>query len=465
MAKILAIDDDPDLLFTIRTTFEVAGHEVVATSEPRDLLGLAESEDPDAVVLDVMMPGIAGWDLLAALRQNPQLRSVPVLMLTALDDAPCRVMGLRQGADDYLVKPFHPDELLIRVEKLAERHARDRESMAAAPGSGNPSGPTPGLRDAIALLERRIRQNQDLGTARLGRYEVQELLGEGAMGTVFRGWEPKLERPVALKTLLIGEVDEDREVQACRWLGEAVTGARFNHPNIVTVYDVGDEGNAAFIAIELVDGTSLQELLEGHSLNPGLVIPLAAAMARGLAAAHENDLIHRDVKPGNVLLSSDNSIKLTDFGMSELVSKSSCPDKIIGTAGYIAPECLEGEKACERTDLFALGAMLYECFTGTHPFRGHNLEVTLHNTMKLDPLPLAEVCTGVPPRAGEMVDRLIAKDREQRPASSVEVADLFEQLCDADCLSRSYNAARRRRHIPVAPQPRIVTLGFESADA
>ncbi len=431
MAKILAIDDDPDILLTVRTTFESGGHEVVTTTEPRDFMGLPAGQDPDAIVLDVRMPEISGWELLAVIRQNPDLRSVPVLMLTALDDASFRVKGLRQGADDYLGKPFHPDELLIRVEKLVERHARSRVQ-----------GPTPCLGDAIASLERRMRQGQDLGEVQLGRYQVKDLLGEGAMGTVFRAWDPTLERPVALKTLCFGEMQVEREAQVARLLREAVTGARFNHPNIVTVYDVVGEGNAAVIAMELIDGLTLERLLGQQPLDPCEVIPLAAAIARGLAAAHEHDLIHRDIKPANVLLGNDDSIKITDFGVSALVSEAARLRSTFGTPGYLAPECLEGEKATQKTDLFALGVLLFECFTGAHPFFGHRGAAILHNTMTVDPPTLAAARPGVPPRAGEMVDRLMAKDPERRPASAAEVADLFEQLCDVHGWSWSYQATR-----------------------
>jgi serine/threonine-protein kinase len=253
------------------------------------------------------------------------------------------------------------------------------------------------------------------------------------MGMVFRGWDPKLQRPVALKTIRFDTDHLDRKLQVSRLLEEAVANARLNHQNIVTVYDYGDEVSAAFIAMELVEGTTLEGYLMDYLRVPArLLIPLAAAVARGLAVAHDNDLVHRDVKPGNVLLGDDGSIKVTDFGISEFISKASRAETIFGTPGYLAPECLEGGRATERSDLFALGVVLYEAATGKHPFIDKTWRKTLHRTVTYQPPPIQGLVPEVGARASEMIVHLMRKEEADRPASTHAVADLFEELAAED---------------------------------
>ena len=174
------------------------------------------------------------------------------------------------------------------------------------------------------------------------------VLGVGGMGTVFRGWDPKLERPVALKTVRLGSEfgEAERKQLAVRLLREAITAARFQHPNIVAVHDAAHAPGGAFVAMELVEGQSLERFLwERGRLPPELVIPLGAAVARALAAAHGHEIVHRDIKPGNVLLGRDGAIKVVDFGISATIAEALRADgtQVLGTPGYIAPELLQGD--------------------------------------------------------------------------------------------------------------------------
>lgn len=437
MGTILLVDDNSDILMVLRVTFEGAGHEVIATEDPLEVLPLVERQRPDAVVLDVMMPELSGWDVLRKIRERPAFQELPVVLLTALSDVHDRVKGLRGGADDYQTKPFEPEELLARVEGLIARQ-RLRASASAA---------KPSLEKAIAELEQRIETHDRLDDVHLGRYQVRRLLGRGAMGTVLSGWDPKLQRPVALKTIRFNVKDsrrKDREQEASRLLREAVANARINHPNIVTVFDVGDEGKAAFIAMELVEGTNLEAHLAAHgTISYRRLVPLAAAVARALAAAHEHGIIHRDVKPGNVLLGRDGSVKVTDFGISEFLSRANDSGSIFGTPGYLAPESLTGDLTTPASDLFALGVTLYECLTGRHPFVDRNWRRTLHNTIMEQPPPLAEVVTDVPPRLADLISRLLAKERKDRPDSSAAVAAELEAVAAAEDLTWTLDAPQR----------------------
>jgi serine/threonine-protein kinase len=181
--------------------------------------------------------------------------------------------------------------------------------------------------------------------------------------------------------------------------------------------------------MEWVEGVSLEQYLKGQGrMAPELVIPLGAAIARGLATAHAQDLLHRDVKPANVLLGTDRSIKVTDFGVAEFVSRATRCEDIFGTPGYLAPECLQGEGSSTRSDLFSLGVVLYECFTGKHPFLDPNWAKTLQKTVTCDPEPVRQLNPEVPERVEEIVARLLEKDPDERPSDAAAVAEGFEQL-------------------------------------
>jgi len=191
------------------------------------------------------------------------------------------------------------------------------------------------------------------------------------MGTVFRGWDPRLERAVALKTIRfdVAMVESRRQELLERLRHEAVTVAQFNHPNIVAVYDMGNTGSSAFIAMELVEGISLARyLVQSGRPSPDQFVPLAAGMARGLAAAHARGVIHRDVKPNNVLLGRDGGIKMSDFGVAAVISRAGADaNRLYGTPGYVPPEALREEPYTQAGDLFGLGATLYQTLAGRQP--------------------------------------------------------------------------------------------------
>jgi len=256
------------------------------------------------------------------------------------------------------------------------------------------------------------------------------MVGSGAMGTVFKGWDPKLDRPLALKTIRLESEAGKREKLATTLLREAKTSAGFNHPNIVTVYDAAGEGAAAFIAMEFVDGITLEDLITSRRrLEWRQAVPLGAAIARGLAAAHDRQLVHQDVKPANILLGKDGSIKVTDFGISQLISAAHPTEGVIcGTPGFIAPECLEGAGYSPKSDLFALGVLLYECLAGAHPFASRNLRVTILNTLNKDPERLAGLHPDMPPELERLIFQLLEKSPDRRPADAETVTRVLEAL-------------------------------------
>jgi hypothetical protein len=290
------------------------------------------------------------------------------------------------------------------------------------------------LRKSFEALRRGLAERRALDDVFLGRYQVVELLATGGMGAVFRGLDPRLQRPVALKTLRLGGdlPPEKRRQRVEQLVREAVTGARFSHPNVVAVYDVEESAEGAYIAMELVEGISLERLLlQRGRLRPAEVIPLGAAIARGLAAAHGRDVVHRDVKPANVMLGRDGSIKVTDFGIADLIAASIRADGLVfGTPGYLPPEALRGAGHNRAGDLFALGVVLYECLAGVKPFGGgldvsDIVQATLFGSIR----PLApRVEEPLPRELESIVLQLLERDNFLRPANAAAVADELDRL-------------------------------------
>ncbi|HEY4593012.1 MAG TPA: serine/threonine-protein kinase, partial [Thermoanaerobaculia bacterium] len=279
-----------------------------------------------------------------------------------------------------------------------------------------------------------LEERRALDDVFLGRYQVIELLATGGMGAVFRGWDPRLQRPVALKTLRLTGVDLPSEKRAQRveqLVREAVTVARFSHANVVAVYDVAESPEGAYIAMELVEGISLERLLlQRGRLRPEEVIPLGAAVARGLAAAHARDIVHRDVKPANVLLGRDGSIKVTDFGIADLIAAASRADGLVfGTPGYLPPEALRGSGHDRAGDLFALGVLLYECLAGVKPFGGLEVSDVVQNTLFGAMKPLRPRVQGDLPEELELIVlHLLERDPAVRLSSAAAVADELDRL-------------------------------------
>lgn len=290
------------------------------------------------------------------------------------------------------------------------------------------------LRATAEKIQRRIADQEDLGRVFLGRYQITGIIGQGGMGTVFRGFDPKLRRQVALKTVRFDAVaPEEAKGLVESLIVEAITAAGVNHPNIVSVFDVEDTPQAAFIAMELVDGMSTQAYLDTFGrMSPEQTIVLGAAVARALEAAHLRGIQHHDIKPANVLLGYDGAIKVADFGLAALaMTVAQSHEMVFGTPGYIAPEVATARGRDDRSDLFSLGVLLYQCATGSNPFERDGARETILAVVNATPSPLLDQMAGdhavIAPLA-RLVMTLIEKNPDDRPASASEVANGLELL-------------------------------------
>src|SRR5262245_17711705 len=275
--SVLLVEDDPDLRLLVRRDLEAAGFQVwPAASAEEGLELVAQRGRPHLALVDIVLPGLDGLSLARKLRRES---GIPVIMLTSVDEEETVALAIQEFAEDYIRKPFRSREMVARVERLSRRI---REATRAA-------GDADSVRLSLESLEAFVAERRALDNIFLGRYQVLDVLGMGAMGTIFRGRDPRLQRAVALKTVRLGSglAPEKKRSLIEMLRREAVALAQLSHPNVVAVFDLADAPDAAFIAMELVEGLSLEVLLSRRTkLTPQEVIPLAAGIADGLAAAH-----------------------------------------------------------------------------------------------------------------------------------------------------------------------------------
>ncbi|MDQ2979699.1 MAG: serine/threonine protein kinase, partial [Acidobacteriota bacterium] len=238
--------------------------------------------------------------------------------------------------------------------------------------------------------------------SRLGPYEIVSPLGAGGMGEVYRARDTRLGREVAVKVLPPGfSGDADRLL---RFEREARAASALNHPNILTVHDVGTQDGAPYVVSELLEGETLRERLSSGALTSRRAVDYATQIARGLAAAHEKGIVHRDLKPENLFVTKDGRVKILDFGLAKLTrpemggpatkaptqTAGTEPGVILGTVGYMSPEQVRGEAADQISDIFSLGAVLYEMLTGRRAFRGASAIETLNAILKEEPAEVSQ---------------------------------------------------------------------------
>lgn len=259
----------------------------------------------------------------------------------------------------------------------------------------------------------------------MGRYEVIEELGRGAMGTVYLGRDPRINRDVAIKTLLYEDVDPD-ELDAVkeRFFKEAEASGRLSHPNIMTMFDAGEEHDLAFLAMEVLKGNDLKKYCSKEDLLPhNDVIKIIAEIADALSYAHSKGVVHRDIKPANIMRLEDGSVKVTDFGIARVVESSKThTGTVLGTPSYMSPEQVEGKKLSGSTDLFSLGVMFYELLAGEKPFSGDSIATIMFNITRCKYPPVTEHSPDVPKCCSEVIDRLLVKSIKKRYGDGSEVA-------------------------------------------
>ncbi|MEM1183084.1 MAG: protein kinase [Acidobacteriota bacterium] len=270
-------------------------------------------------------------------------------------------------------------------------------------------------------------------TERIGPYRVYERLGVGGMGEVFKAYDDRLDRWVAIKRIRPDRLDAEDNRE--RFKREARATARLNHPSIVHLYGIfQDEEDADCIVMEFVDGRTLDTFLAEGPLEPNRVARLGHEIASGLAEAHANGILHRDLKAENIMITPRGRAKILDFGLakpilaSELDPVLTSKGQLVGTSRAMSPEYVSGEEVDHRSDLFAMGVLLYECLTGQSPFKAHNTLATLKQVMLHKQTPVVQLNPEVSPELSDLIDRLLSKDPNDRPQNAEEVALAFGRV-------------------------------------
>jgi len=260
----------------------------------------------------------------------------------------------------------------------------------------------------------------------LGRYQVTGTLGKGAMGLVYKGIDPAINRPVALKTIrldFINDPEEEAELKE-RLHREAQAAGKLSHPNIVTIYDVGSEGHLQYIAMEYLEGQTLEDLIKKKvKFNYRIIAQVIIQICNALDYAHDRGIVHRDVKPANIMILKDYRVKVMDYGIARVDSSSMTKTGIaMGTPNYISPEQLKGQKTDQRADLFSLGVVIYEMLLGRRPFKGENITALIYAILNHEPEKPSTVNPQIPLLFDHIIDRALKKDPNDRYQHAREIA-------------------------------------------
>lgn len=463
-ADILVVDDHPHNLEVLRTVLEAEGYRVHMEQDGPSALQSATNMAFDLALIDVRMPIMDGYELCERLKSDVRTRHIPVIFLSALDDAQNKVQAFDSGGNDYIVKPFKVVEVLARVsnqlrnatmhrqvqaknDELRQRNAElmrakgvEPQSAVLTPG-GHPLSLLPGA-EAHDLFD--------------GKYHLGEVIGHGGFGEVRRARHVVLGRPVAIKIIRPGSPLTSADAARVRL--EGMTACRVEHPNAIAIWDAGVTAQGViYLVMELLSGRSLRdELTERGKLPVARALSIARATCDVLAAAHEAGVIHRDIKPDNIFLhhprEGDETVKVVDFGIAKLVGASTMngppltmDGQMIGTPEYLATERLLGKPYDGRSDIYSLGCMLHEMLTGAVPFVANKetpwLVATFH--VGVEPRPIREIDPSIPPEVAALVHEALIKKPENRPTATM-LLTMIDRAIDTLAATHEVAPAERR---------------------
>jgi serine/threonine-protein kinase len=305
---------------------------------------------------------------------------------------------------------------------------------------------------------------------KLGRYAIVSEIGRGAMGVVYKATDSVLERTVAIKTVNMNLTQEEAKGYEARFYQEARSAGSLNHPNIVTIYDVGRVNDVVYMAMEFIEGVELRSMFaEGRPLPVTQAISIAAQVAEGLGYAHDHGVVHRDIKPANIMVMPNGPVKITDFGIARMRASSqelTQTGMMLGSPKYMSPEQVIGKRADHRSDIFSLGVILYEMLCGATPFNGENVTALMYQIVNFAPPAPSTVNSAVPELLDYIVAKMLSKPVDERYQGGHEVARDLRQ-CEQQ-LGVNINATQPPvRSAPIAglaagAQPELVLNHAES---
>lgn len=484
-AHILVVDDQEDNRAVLERRLRRQGHTVESATGGISALEMLRRARFDLVLLDVLMPDLDGLAVLERMKAAPDTRDIPVIMISALDDVGSVVRCIERGAEDHLPKPFDPVLLRARISAcLEKKRLRDVEleylrevgrviqaATAVEQGSyeqgalaqvaqrgdelGRLARVFDGMAHRVRAREDRLKEQvsalrREIGEARqttrasvpqgalslptgqlfAGRFEVQEEIGSGGMGMVYRALDRELGDQVAIKTLRPELLQDPTLLE--RFKSEIRLARHISSKHVVRTHDIGERDGVYYLTMEYVEGITVRELLDTRGrLGVAPTLAIASQLAQSLVAAHEQGVIHRDIKPQNLLLDGAGVLKVMDFGVARLTGGNANLTEagmLVGTPSYMAPEQMLGEGIDERTDLYAVGVVLFECLLGRLPFEAGSAIALVARVLRDSPPNPATLDPEIPAAFSDLVLRLLAKEPSQRPANAAELAHLLAEL-------------------------------------
>jgi serine/threonine-protein kinase len=345
---------------------------------------------------------------------------VALWLIVALLRSFAMLMQTREG-ETIQQEPAQP-----RQESAPARKSRD-EADKTVPLPAQPSSRAQPSNHQRESHERAVRIEPPNQRRKLGRYAVIKELGRGAMGVVYLGKDPTIQRFVALKTIRFDEVEEPGQLLDIkrRFFSEVKSAGRLSHPNIVTIFDAGDEQDLGYIAMEVLEGITLKDWCRKENLKPiKQVLELVTTVAEALDHAHSQGVVHRDIKPANIMFAKDGVVKIMDFGTARLTTSTKTrTDVILGTPSYMSPEQIAGENVDGRSDLFSLGVVMFELLTGERPFQGESVASLMFQITNKPHRPPAQIRTDLPPCCAAIIDVALCKEVTKRYQRGLELAE------------------------------------------
>jgi CheY-like chemotaxis protein len=478
-AHILVVDDVEDNREVLRRRLERQGYQVSCASDGAAALAMLRDAPFDLMLLDVLMPELDGYETLERAKADPSISHVPVIMISALDDVASVVRCIERGADDYLPKPFDPVLLKARVtsslekKRYLDRVARITEAASAVEDGTYRSAMLESIVDTddplgrlarvfdrmireVRAREERLRNRirdlrmeieeasstgeftaPEIEDASLqsgdfvgGRYELRAVVGAGGMGSVYRARDHELEDDVALKMLLPALMTDRTLVE--RFKQEIRLARRITHPNVVRTHDLGEWEGIYFLTMEFVEGMTVRDLIDSRGqLGVSATMAIGTQLAEALAVAHAQGVVHRDIKPQNLLLDQEGVLKVMDFGVARLAERKSTLTEaglVVGTPAYMAPEQLLAEAVDARSDLYAAGVVLYECLTGQLPFDADSPISLIAKLLHEEADAPTTINRDIPAPLSELVLNLLAKKPDDRIQSASDMGRRLKEV-------------------------------------